>query len=205
MRYNRPMAPISVRNRWHWFGVVFVYAWALYFASNQQTILAAHALPLSAVDKATPFLPWTGWIYSIVFILPIFACLAARTDEDVRWLVLSFTGLTTFDALVFFAFPTVYPRPVMAAAGLAALPLTIVHLLDTAKNCFPSQHVSTAVLTALHVRRLAPARGPVFLLLAAAIAASTLTTKQHYFWDVIAGALAGGAAYRLAAPRRNPD
>jgi membrane-associated phospholipid phosphatase len=76
--------------------------------------------------------------------------------------------------------------------------LTLVWFFDTAKDCFPSQHVAVAFLTAFHVQRLSRSWGPPFFLLAIAIAISTLTTKQHYLWDVIAGTLMAGAAYRLS-------
>jgi membrane-associated phospholipid phosphatase len=193
---------LTYRNRWLCFGAVFVYAWILYFASNHQTLVPARFLPLTAVDTRTPFLPWTGWIYAAVFVMPVFACLAARTDADVRALVFSFAGMITLDTIVFIAYPTVYPRPVFRFVSWTGFPLALVRLGDTPLNCFPSQHVSVAFLTAFYLRRFSKSWGTPCLLLAIAIAISTLTTKQHYFWDVIAGALAAGAAYRLAAPPR---
>ncbi len=191
---------ITHRNRWLCFGATFAYVWILYFASNHQTFVPAHALPLTLVDERTPFLPWTGWIYAAVFVMPLFACLSVKTDADVRALVLAFAGMTTVDTLVFIIYPTVYPRPPMDAGTLAALPLAVVRIFDTAKNCFPSQHVSAAFLTALFLRRLSRPWGAAALALAVAISISTLTTKQHYLWDVIAGAGMAGSAYLLATP-----
>jgi len=189
---------ITHRRRWLWYGAAFAYVWILYFATNRQNVVPPHPLPLTGVDSRTPFLPWTGWMYATVFVMPLFACLAAETDADVRALVLSFAGMATVDAAIFMAYPTVYPRPGMILASWAGLPLVVVRFFDTAKNCFPSQHVAAAVLTALHIRRLSRTWGLLCLLLALTIAVSTLTTKQHYLWDVIAGALMGGAAYRLS-------
>jgi len=192
------MGLITYRNRWRCFGAVFVYVWILYFASNRQTLVPAHALPLTVVDSGMPFLPWTGWIYAAVFVMPLFACWTVETDEDVRALVMSFLGMASLDTLLFLVYPTVYPLPGMGSASWAGIPLALVRFFDTAKNCFPSQHVAAAFLTALHVRRFSKSWGAANLLLAAAIAISTLTTKQHYLWDVIAGALMAGAAYRLS-------
>ncbi len=196
------MARINYRNRWLWFGAVFVYVWILYFVTNQQRVVPAHFLPLTAVDDATPFLPWTGWIYATVFFMPLFVCVAVRTDEDVRALVFSFGGMTTLDALIFIAHPTVYPRPAMESTSWAGLPLALVRFCDTPRNCCPSQHVAVAFLTAFFLRRLSKSWGPAFLLLAIAIAVSTLTTKQHYFWDVLAGAAMALTFYRLSAACR---
>ena len=189
---------IDYRNRWFWYGATFFYVWILYFATNRQNVVPAHLLPLTVVDSGLPFLPWTGWIYSTVFIMPLVACFAVESDADVRVLVLSFAGMTTLDTLVFLAYPTAYPRPGMGSLSLAAAPLALVRFFDTPKNCFPSQHVAAAFLTALHVQRLSPSWGSACLALALAISLSTLTTKQHYLWDVIAGALVAVAAYRLS-------
>lgn len=190
---------ITYRNRWTCFGVVFVYAWVLYFLSNHQSVVAVHVLPLTIADLRTPFLPWTVWIYATVFVLPLFACAAAKTDEDVKALVFSFAGMITLDTFFFMAYPTVYPRPAMGAASWSASALAAVRYCDTAANCCPSQHVGVAFLTAFHVRRLSKTWGPACFLLAVAIALSTLTTKQHYLWDVIAGAPMAAGSYRLLA------
>ena len=103
------LSSITYRSRWRWFGAVFVYLWILYFVANRQTVVAPHALPLTSVDTGLPFLPWTGWIYAAVFVMPLFAVLAVKTDEDVRALVVSFAAMATFDSLIFFVYPTVYP------------------------------------------------------------------------------------------------
>jgi membrane-associated phospholipid phosphatase len=200
---------ITYRKRWFFFGAAFVYVWILYFLSNHQSVVAAHSLPLTFVDRWMPFLPWTGWIYSAIFIMPLFACLAVESDEDVRAMVLSFAAMTSLDTLVFMVYPTAYPRPGFQSVSWVDLPLAVVRFCDTPKNCFPSQHVAAAFLTALFVRRFAkPWSAPCFLL-AIAIAISTLTTKQHYLSDVIAGVLIAFGAYRLPAavkacsPRRS--
>lgn len=187
--------PAGSRGKWRTFAVVYAYVWVLYFASNRQTLWPAHLLTLSIVDRRVPFLPWTGWIYASVFVLPLLPCVLAEGREEVGKLVRAFLGMTTFCSAVFFIFPTVYPRPPMpdAAGGFA---LAVVRSLDTARNCLPSQHVAAAFLSAFFVRRHGRPLGNAALALAAAIAVSTLTTKQHYLWDVLAGFAVACAAYR---------
>jgi len=160
--------------------------------------VSAHLLPLTAVDRGAPFWPWTGWIYACVFFMPLLPCFIARTDDDVRRLCFSFAGMTTVCSAVFFLYPTAYPRPEMQAAGLAGWPLAVVRALDTARNCLPSQHVAAAFLSAFHIRRHRRGLAGAALALAVAISASTLTTKQHYLWDVLAGFLTAVLAYRLS-------
>lgn len=184
-------------SRWKWFAGIFFYSWLLYFATNQQSLVAAHALPLTAVDRAAPFAPWTGWIYILVFVLPLAPCLLVRNDHDVKMICRSFLALTTVTAVFFFLYPTIYPRPDMTVSGFVDWPLAVVRLLDTPKNCFPSQHVAVAFLSAFFIRRFSPKWSVPALLLAVAISISTLTTKQHYFWDVLSGFASSVAAYAL--------
>jgi membrane-associated phospholipid phosphatase len=189
------------RRRWAYFGVTYLYVWSLYAFTNQSTARLANALPLTPLDIAAPFWPWTGWIYLMVFGLPIFTCLAVEAEEDIRALALAFAGMATVCTLVFAGYPTTYPRPPLGPLTPASLPLAVVRVFDTPRNCFPSQHVANALLAALFLRRYNPRRGNAALLLAGLIALSTLTTKQHYFWDVLGGALVACGAYLVAARR----
>jgi membrane-associated phospholipid phosphatase len=88
--------------------------------------------------------------------------------------------------------PTTYPRelfPIPADAGpLSALLLTALRTFDTPSSCLPSLHVAISVVSALLVFRERPRLSLALLAWAAAIAVSTLTTKQHYAVDVVSGA-----------------
>jgi membrane-associated phospholipid phosphatase len=184
------------RGKWRTFAAVYAWVWVLYFSTNRQTLRPAHLLPLTALDRG-PFLPWTGWIYVLVFVFPLAPAFLADTDEEVRKLARAFFGMATFCSAVFFLFPTVYPRPPMPD-GDASVTLAVVRFFDTAKNCLPSQHVAGAFLSAFFMCRHGGKLGFTALALAVAISISTLTTKQHYAWDVAAGFLAACAAYRLS-------
>ena len=182
--------------------LTYLFVFGGYMLTNHLSGLQApHLLPLSAVDRAVPFLPWTGWIYVTVFPFPLFALAAVRAEEGVRALLASFVALAAFCFACFLLYPTVYPRPPMSAAGPAAWPLLIVRALDRATNCCPSMHVISAFLTAFFVRRYRPALGAGLVAWASLISLSTLTTKQHYAWDVAAGLALSAAAYALTSPR----
>ncbi|HEX4047980.1 MAG TPA: phosphatase PAP2 family protein [Elusimicrobiota bacterium] len=166
----------------------------------------AHFLPMTAVDRAVPFMPWTGWIYATVFPFPLLAAALVRDDRGVRAMLAAFLGVTTVLFAVFLAYPTAYPRPELAGGGLSSLPLALIYRIDLPRNCLPSGHVTAAFLTAFAVRQCRPRLGAALIFWAAVISVSTLTTKQHYFWDVIAGVLLSSAGYAaahlyFAAPR----
>ena len=155
----------------------------------------SHLLPLTAIDRATPFLPWTGWIYVTVFPFPLLAVRIVREERGIRAILTAFIAAATICFAVFLAYPTVYPRPPFAGAGPLDWPLMLIQRLDLATNCWPSMHVTSAFLTAFYVRQYRPRLGAFLVFWAAFISASTLTTKQHYFWDVAAGTALALAAY----------
>ena len=62
---------------------------------------------------------------------------------------------------------------------------------------FPSGHVAAVTAVALAVRKHAPRLGALFLFLAASVAVATVYGRYHYAADAVAGALVGGAAYKI--------
>jgi membrane-associated phospholipid phosphatase len=73
-------------------------------------------------------------------------------------------------------------------------------------NLFPSLHVGMATLSATFYSKWSKRPAALFFWLwAAAFAASTLLTRQHYIADVLGGALLGyaiGRPYAVPAERR---
>jgi len=184
-----------------------------YALCKTQPFAAPELLPLTAIDRAVPFLPWTVWIYGSMTAAFFVAWVLVPSAQLARRLLV---GLLVSAAIcwVFFAlFPTTYPRdlyPLAPGGDEAAVELLRIRRLDDPSNCFPSMHVALAIciaLTMLDYSLAWPGRAAV-VLWALAISASTLTTKQHYLIDVPAGALVGAAAYAVARwaarPGRRP-
>ena len=91
--------------------------------------------------------------------------------------------------------------------------MALVQQIDRPGNVFPSLHVAQTSTLAFILYRDRPRLGAFTIFIAALLALSTLTTKQHFIADVISGyALAFAArAYRAAratgrgrAARRRP-
>jgi membrane-associated phospholipid phosphatase len=190
----------NLKNKWLLFALTYLYVIAFYLLTNHYTFHSARYLPLSVIDLKTPFLPWTGFIYVIVYVFPLVIGFYIDREEDVKPIVLSFVAMATFCIIAFYFFPTVYPRPdLLNESSFSALALKLVRQVDTPANCFPSQHVALAFLAAFFVRRFSRWEGNLAILLAVAISISTLTTKQHYVWDVIAGYMLARATFIISS------
>ncbi len=88
---------------------------------------------------------------------------------------------------VFLLYPTTLPRPSIELEGLTAQAYQILYSIDTDSNCFPSLHVALACLIAFGIAEERARFRAYTSIWAGLISLSTMTTKQHYFVDVIAG------------------
>jgi membrane-associated phospholipid phosphatase len=110
---------------------------------------------------------------------------------------MSFFLLLLGQMAFFVLFPVETPahwRDLNRGRSLSEKFLLFVRKFDAPSNCFPSMHVSVAMLTALHAQALL---GPGVFLFPLLIAASCVFTKQHYLVDLPAGAALGWGAYQL--------
>ena len=99
---------------------------------------------------------------------------------------------------VFFFYPTTLPRPLVDAEGLTAQAFQFLYSVDTASNCFPSLHVALACLAALGIAEERARLATFAIFWAGLISLSTMTTKQHYFADVVAGVCVAAICRALA-------
>ena len=70
---------------------------------------------------------------------------------------------------------------------IVAFTMALINVADTPMNCFPSMHVALTGVAAWSVRNRGPKVVSLFCLWSLAIFASTMTTKQHYFFDIVGG------------------
>jgi len=178
---------LNLKNRWYYFFGAYVYVVVLYVVTNQLTFSKAHLLPLTWVDVKTPFLPWTAWVYITVYFVPLTVGFMVDREADLKAILFSFMGTVTICSSVFIFFPSKYPRPPMFDPTFSSFALYLVRLVDTPANCLPYQHVALGFISAFFVQRYNKFWGNWCLLLGILIAISTLTTKQHYIWDVVTG------------------
>lgn len=150
-------------------------------------------LPLTVVDHFFSFAPWTFAIYVSYFFYLILAGLIMPDYPNIFRFFKIFGLMAVFHMMIFILFPTKAPRPDLALfqhIDIVSLFLArFIHMADAVTNCFPSLHVSNAFLCAFVVGRFHKSWKPFLWIWAIAIAISTMTTKQHYFLDVVASSI----------------
>lgn len=168
------------------FAVAYVifYIFPNFYATWQPALL-----PLSWLDKSVPFLPWTFLIYTSDYLLIASTILIISERKSFN----SF-GRMMFLALLicglfFLFFPTTYPRPPYPLVDhfLIQAAMDLVYVADTPNNCFPSMHVALTTISAWSLRKRAGWLACSYALWTIAVIVSTMTTKQHYFVDILGG------------------
>ncbi len=160
-------------------------------------------LPLTAWDTAIPFLPWTVWFYGTATYAALIAFLQAPDRYAVRRLYFSVILAAAVCWVFFAAFPTTYPRhlyPLVDDGSWTFRELSSLRESDTPANCLPSQHVALAWALGLTWSGFLKRwwTRPLPIVWAVIVSITTLTTKQHYLYDVPAGFVVGvGAALLL--------
>lgn len=142
-----------------------------------------------AVDRLLPYWPWTWSIYVFGFLYSSLGAAFFVWNFPKRKFFsafIVFTGMFLAGAVIHLFIPSRAPWP----ETMALLQRVFKQSLSIQPfACFPSMHVSTAVLTAclsLHTLR-SNAGKTISLFLAVLISLSTLTAKEHYVLDVLGG------------------
>jgi membrane-associated phospholipid phosphatase len=133
-----------------------------------------------------PFVDWTIWIYASQYLLLYGCFLGVNGAQAVSRLVYAISLASLLAFCVFLVYPTELPRNA-AQEGASAHAFRFLYSIDSAANCFPSLHVALAWLSTLSLREERKKAGAVTVVWAALISISTLTTKQHYFVDLVGG------------------
>lgn len=202
---------VTPRNKlWLGAAVALITILLYWFSGFMAETMSPRVLPLSPIDRLVPLLPGTVWIYLSIYFVYAASCILQKDLEAyakfLRSYLLAYLGST----LIFLLFPTTFPRELFAlqtgpGATTSERVLVLFRLWDRPTNCLPSMHVASAVLAALPFRDRQPRLFVAFLIWAAAIGVTTVTTKQHYVIDVVAGVLFGWLCHRFAFRTRSSD
>jgi membrane-associated phospholipid phosphatase len=183
--------------RWsYFFSVLSVFA-VFYFGASFFGTPRATVLEPTIIDQYTPFLDWTIWIYSAEYIMLPLAFLLIRRGDVAKALTFSLAIAISVSSLIFFWFPTVMMRPILHGSSFNEWAMRLLHWVDPPTNCFPSLHVSMMILLAIYLYKESKPWGVFSWILAVLVSVSTLTTKQHYFVDVLGGILVAWVSVRL--------
>ena len=169
----------------------------VYFMLLNHPQYPVRVMPLLAADRWIGFVPWAVAPYVSLWLYIGLVPSLLRWREMPRYLAAAGV-LAALGCAAFYFRPTAVPDfPIDWSRWpmVAALKAT-----DAAGNACPSLHVAFSVLTVVWLGRLLRVAGApagwralnvAWCLL---IVWSTMATRQHVAWDVIAGAVLGGLA-----------
>lgn len=156
-----------------------------------------------AWEEQIPFQPWSVLVYFGAFIFWVVLylyCACQEKEKAHRLLCADF--LSKAVCLVFFLFlPTTNIRPEIVDGGVFGALMRFLYWVDDPANLFPSIHCLVSWLCFIGIRRDEKRSVECKLLVlagAVAVCVSTLTTKQHVFWDVVSGIALAELTYWVA-------
>lgn len=171
-----------------WVGLLGIIAFMVfYMAPNHLKFFSPLYLNMWGFEKEIPFMDWTIWFYisDYFFIGAVFILLTNK--ENMNRIFYSQIAMLIFTMVIFFIIPTTYPRPEIEYHGFSGWMLGILHSADTPGNACPSVHVGMTFLAGFGFIKEKRYLFPLFMFWALLISISTLTVKQHYFMDIVAG------------------
>jgi membrane-associated phospholipid phosphatase len=175
--------------------ILIVGAYQFYFLPQRRPLRPPRSF-IFAMDEAMPFWPIWSWVYSFLYYPAIlYLNWLVRDAQHFTMLAFSFIVLLLAQMLFFYLIPIETPkhwRSINTGKSASERFLLFVQRFDKPTNCFPSMHVSVAMLTALHAASVLGTAAFAFPVL---IALSCIFTKQHYMVDLIFGALLGWVVY----------
>jgi membrane-associated phospholipid phosphatase len=170
---------------------MFAIATILYLTSNHFHFFTPQYLPMTWVDQAVPFIPLTLWIYISEYVFFAAIYLTCRDLVNANKYLYSFFALQTVSVAIFWMWPTTFPRHLFPLPDnldpLTHFAFNTLRQSDTPASCCPSLHVSSVYLSSFIFLDDQKKKFPFFFVWGTLIALSTLTTKQHYLIDVVAG------------------
>jgi len=145
--------------------------------------------------------PWTAVIYVVGGLAMPLLPFAFNRSWPRLLLVLSSYTLTSLLAFAcYWLWPLGIVRPIYLGGGVGERLMRAVFSVDLEANCFPSSHTYFAVLGAILVSQgsASPWTRRLTWALAVAVCATTVTTGQHYFIDILGGVIAALLGYTAA-------
>ncbi len=160
----------------------------IYQATNRIHFIEPRMLPMTWLDKTISFLPWTIPVY-VSYLVYTFIVIARSQDDNEVKNIFILTHIQLGISVIFFIFsPVTYPRGNFYYTGtFTSMFNNFWVLFDEPYNCFPSLH-TILCLTALRHSKQKPNKW-IFYTWGLLIIASTLTCKQHYVADLVAGGI----------------
>ena len=164
--------------------------------------------PSTGIDDSISYIPILNVAYFSFYAYYVLIPFFAKTDLQKKCAIVFTQRLFLVTIPIFFIFlflpVEVDLRNEVQGNGVLTTLLNLVHNVDQPYNAWPSLHVGHSLCVVLSVPLIYNVRRGIYLSLWIAwffLAFSTMTTQQHYFFDVATGILfACIAHYRWIKP-----
>ncbi len=180
------------------FLIVGVYQF--YFWTQNHPIKKSRSLECK-LDNLFSLKPKWVWIYSgLYYPLIILVIATVENMREFNYMAMSYFVLLFMQMFFFLVFPVETPkkwREMVKGDSKSEKMLRLVQSFDKSSNCFPSMHVSVAMLSAMHFMMSSYNLGLWPLLFPITIGLSALYTKQHFIADLLPGAFLGWIAFKI--------
>ncbi len=191
---------LNHKNKYLYFlGLVIISVFGYLFI-NHYPLYTPQLLPMTIVDESIPLIPDTIWIYVSMYPMMIVAFYFLLNDlTTLEKAMPAFFFLQIISFFVFIVFPVTFPRelyPLPAEMSVfTAKIFNGIRETDQPTNCFPSLHVGNCFICAFFLWGVDKKKCVSFTIWSCFIAFSTMSTKQHYFYDVVSGIVVAGVCY----------
>ena len=191
-----------------------------YFSTNQ--FVASNGVtvwdPESAIDRTIPVIPWMVVPYMALYLYyPVTLACCPKDDHSRLELIAGIQMLsvaTLFCTIIFLILPAEIdmrdqiPLDVLEGDGLYSSLFNLMHTMDEPWNAWPSLHIAHSYFLTRAISRWMRIRTSESTLVKIFIAIvwieffllsiSTVTTKQHYVWDLFTGIIVGVIGWEIA-------
>ena len=156
-------------------------------------------------DQRIPFLPKFVWFYMTIYPIFLIPFLNVRDRQFFKLMAYAYTTVMVICYTIFFVFPVAMDRPTFEVVDLSTWALQKFYNNDPRVNCFPSTHVTMAMLASLMLYEINRAQGIFCVVLTLVISASTVLIKQHYVADVLVALVIAAIVYYAYFRQRITD
>lgn len=172
----------------------------VYLLTNyiQNWINASSFDPVIQLDYLIPFLPFTIWIYYIFYLLFFFMLFFIPNNKKgeklLRNMLISLIIDIITSSVIFLLFPVkVKLRENINYQNINSFYtkqlILLLYKYDKPFSSWPSLHVSQTIIMYKYFNKIYQSHAVTFLVVL--IILSTLTTKQHYLFDIVTGIMKG--------------
>jgi membrane-associated phospholipid phosphatase len=171
-----------------WVGPLGIIAFVVfYMLPNHFNIFEPSYIHLFSFEELIPFIDWTVWIYMSDYLYIAIVFVLLKDKDNMNRIYYSQIILLMVSMFIFFLLPVQYPRPEVEYIGISGELVRILFSADTPGNACPSIHVAMTFLAGFGFLKERKHLFSWFMIWAVLISLSTLTVKQHYLLDIIAG------------------